>query len=833
MTCTDSQESATDQRPATTAPLGTASADRRPRLAWYLATTIVTVVFGAYWVVGLAEMLASGAAVGPLATTVGVLCTAALLGIQLGYFGRPSTDLRSRLSHVVLAAQAVLVYTPVLVLKYSWLGFPSFLAGSALLVLRPRFAWPLFAAIVAISAWAQYEATGLSIDVVYLSASVAGFALEVYLLTRLTRLVGELHRARSELAVRAVAEQRLAFARDLHDLLGFNLSDISLKGELAHRLITKSGERTRTVLAEIIDVSQRTLADVRAVARRNRTVSLEREARTAESLLTASDIAVRVELDHHALPARTRATLARVLREGVTDVLRQNDVRQCEIAVHQTDKAVSLDIVSSGALPCEPEADREGLDKLAEEVERLGGSLRSGRGSDERHRLHVEFPVAEETWDDEPAEDQGGRWSHGEARRIRALLATVLAGRTFGAVVHAFYLTREAWQIALTVGHLGALLALQLLYFSHPTARLRPPLAYGLLAVQAALIYLPLLALQEAWVSMPGMLAGSALLVLPPLAGWAVFAGVLGSVVGIQASLGLTPAAIVFNVTATVISGLVVFGLTWLTRLATELDATRRRLARAALAEERLRFARDLHDLLGMTLSAIALKSQLATRLLSVDHDRAAAELVDVLALTRQALADVRSVATGDQELSLEQEARSAEAVLVAADVQVTVDVEHECLPPSVRTVLAVVLREGVTNVLRHSKVEHCDISVRRTADGDVHLDIVNDGVGDVDAERADAHSPGSGIGNLSERVGRLGGTLVAGPEEGGTFRLHAALPVRALAACREQDQAEAVAAAGGTLGGGTLGGGTLGAGTPGSGTLGAGTASEDRADER
>ena len=90
-----------------------------------------------------------------------------------------------------------------------------------------------------------------------------------------------------------------------------------------------------------------------------------------------------------------------------------------------------------------------------------------------------------------------------------------------------------------------------------------------------------------------------------------------------------------------------------------------------AVAEERLRFARDLHDLLGLSLSAITLKSELTRRLLDTDPDRAAEELTEILGLARQALADVRSVASGYRELSLDNESRSARSVLAAADVEV------------------------------------------------------------------------------------------------------------------------------------------------------------------
>jgi signal transduction histidine kinase len=201
-----------------------------------------------------------------------------------------------------------------------------------------------------------------------------------------------------------------------------------------------------------------------------------------------------------------------------------------------------------------------------------------------------------------------------------------------------------------------------------------------------------------------------------------------------------------------------------------------------AISEERLRFARDLHDLLGLSLSAMTLKNELTLRLMDIDPDKAAEELVEILGLARQALADVRSVASSYRELSLDDEYRSAESVLTAADVRVRMDVQYTELPVLVRTVLAVVLREGVTNVLRHCRAEHCDIVIRQV-DGEVSLDIVNDGVGSAEPLPAatvngTAAAAGSGIRNLSYRVTKLGGELHTGLDADGRFRLRVDVPV-------------------------------------------------------
>jgi signal transduction histidine kinase len=207
-----------------------------------------------------------------------------------------------------------------------------------------------------------------------------------------------------------------------------------------------------------------------------------------------------------------------------------------------------------------------------------------------------------------------------------------------------------------------------------------------------------------------------------------------------------------------------------MTRSLTELHDARMRLADVAVAQERLRLARDLHDLLGLSLSAVTLKSELAHRLIGTCPERARAELVEILDIARRALADVRMVASGCQELSLPDECRIAESLLTAAEVRVRLEVCHGELSGKVGSLLATVLREGVTNVLRHSKGEHCVITVAQAGDT-VSLDIVNDGV--------HPHSclVGTGIHNLTYRVRLAGGEVTAGVEPDGRFRLRARVP--------------------------------------------------------
>jgi two-component system, NarL family, sensor histidine kinase DesK len=348
----------------------------------------------------------------------------------------------------------------------------------------------------------------------------------------------------------------------------------------------------------------------------------------------------------------------------------------------------------------------------------------------------------------------------------------VFSGFFLIALLRMLYRGVDPSLVVLSVVYTIPLMWLQLFVFGRPLAQFRRPILYGALLCQAALVYLPLLQVPE-WLAMPGFLAGSVLLVLPPRLAWAAFSLIVLSMALIQANLTGVPSNIAYTAVSTTITGLVVYGLTKLSSLVIELHEARTELAQMAVAQERLRFARDLHDLLGYSLSAITLKSELTHRLVTKNPDKAQSELVEILDISRKALADVRSVASGYRELSLDNESESARSVLLAADVDVAMDLDYGDLPTPVKTVLATVLREGITNVLRHSKAEHCEISVRQ-ADGRVWLDIINDG---VHTNRAPSDG-GSGILNLSTRIKALRGHLVAGIEPDGRYGLHAWAPV-------------------------------------------------------
>lgn len=208
-----------------------------------------------------------------------------------------------------------------------------------------------------------------------------------------------------------------------------------------------------------------------------------------------------------------------------------------------------------------------------------------------------------------------------------------------------------------------------------------------------------------------------------------------------------------------------------------ELQAAREEISRLAVSEERLRFARDLHDLLGRSLSSITLKSELAGRLLPAAPEKAASEVRDIEGLARRALREVREAVAGYRQPTLAGELEGAHEMLEAAGIDLRVEDESGVLPTRTDAVLAWTVREGVTNVIRHSRARHCEILLM-CADGEVHARISDDGIGRASEQDAPA---GTGLSGLEERVTSFadGGSVEAGPLPGNGFRLSVNLPLR------------------------------------------------------
>jgi two-component system sensor histidine kinase DesK len=212
-----------------------------------------------------------------------------------------------------------------------------------------------------------------------------------------------------------------------------------------------------------------------------------------------------------------------------------------------------------------------------------------------------------------------------------------------------------------------------------------------------------------------------------------------------------------------VLGGLAVFGIRRAMLRSIELTAARKDFAELAVREERNRFARDLHDILGHSLTVITVKAELAGRLIEANPERAATEVADVEQLARAALADVRAAVAGYRELSLAGELVSARAALQAAGIKADLPTVLDEVPEENRELFAWVVREGVTNVVRHSGAKRCTIRVDAR-----QIEVLDDGKGPAPGGGASGH----GLVGLRERANQADGSVTVGTAPDGGFRL-------------------------------------------------------------
>ena len=187
---------------------------------------------------------------------------------------------------------------------------------------------------------------------------------------------------------------------------------------------------------------------------------------------------------------------------------------------------------------------------------------------------------------------------------------------------------------------------------------------------------------------------------------------------------------------------------------------------------ERERIARDLHDLLGHTLTLVAVKADLATRLADRDPEAARREMQAVAEVARDALSQVRDAVTGMTGLTFAGEVERARSMLNAANVTARIDTPADLADPTREAVLAMALREAVTNVIRHADAKTCSIELESRPNGDLRLSVSDDGRGGVFDE-------GSGLRGMRARLFAAGGALNVHASSAGAL-LTATLPQRA-----------------------------------------------------
>ncbi|MED7948700.1 sensor histidine kinase [Kitasatospora sp. NPDC058201] len=260
------------------------------------------------------------------------------------------------------------------------------------------------------------------------------------------------------------------------------------------------------------------------------------------------------------------------------------------------------------------------------------------------------------------------------------------------------------------------------------------------------------------------------------LAGLGALLAVAPAIMLAGVDLATTCGMLVFTASAMTFMGCSCRSFAWLQSVVWELDSAREAQAQLAVAEERLRFSRDLHDVMGRNLTTIALKSELAFQLARRGRPEAADQMAEVQRIAQESQREVRDVIRGYRTADLHAEAIGARAVLRSADVACEIDLgehAHE-LPAPVQSVLGWVIREATTNVLRHSEAARCSIRLRREDDRAL-LELENDG---VPAVPLPSQGGGTGLGGLRERLAVHDGELTLPVAAPGSFRLLASVPI-------------------------------------------------------
>lgn len=273
--------------------------------------------------------------------------------------------------------------------------------------------------------------------------------------------------------------------------------------------------------------------------------------------------------------------------------------------------------------------------------------------------------------------------------------------------------------------------------------------------------------------------------------------GWLGAVLAVEGALAVYIGTAAFQgaiyyfasaVICTVLIGVACIHQEEVERKNDELRQTREEVTRLAKAAERERIARDLHDLLGHTLSLVVLKSQLAGRLLARGDQRAGAEIAEVERIARQALQEVRTAIAGWHDAGLPEEIANAATACSAAGLRFSgpeaADPTLAELPPLAAGTMAMALREAVTNVLRHAEATRCRVRLAAGADA-WQLEVEDDGRGLAAGTKAAGH----GMANIRDRVERLGGDAEWLAAPGGGTLLRLALPRRGAAAFEALDR--------------------------------------------
>ncbi|GAA3040152.1 sensor histidine kinase [Microbacterium dextranolyticum] len=326
---------------------------------------------------------------------------------------------------------------------------------------------------------------------------------------------------------------------------------------------------------------------------------------------------------------------------------------------------------------------------------------------------------------------------------------------------------------------------------SRPNVDRRPAGWAWTLALQAVLCFALYPVFGVVSMGLLAFVGGSALLLITGSARWLVYGATVASVplLALREPADLAPEILwqwsIYAAATMAAAGLLFFGLGRLPATATRLAEARRSLVDAATTRERVRLIRDTHDTLGLTLSTIALKTDLAEALLDGNPVRARREIVQALHLAQTVATDADSIVTGTLRLSLSTELTTARDALRAAGTTLLVQADLGGIPTRADAALAAVLRETIANVLRHSDASACTIRLYGTADS-FSIAVTNNAAREPATEREGGH----GLANIRSRIAALGGELDVKRRDD-VFTLTASVPRTLVAAPGEPDHVE------------------------------------------
>nr|WP_062330546.1 sensor histidine kinase [Herbidospora sakaeratensis] len=291
------------------------------------------------------------------------------------------------------------------------------------------------------------------------------------------------------------------------------------------------------------------------------------------------------------------------------------------------------------------------------------------------------------------------------------------------------------------------------------------------LALQVVLTYAPFAFFGWIWLGMPGFLAFALLVLVPPPWSWGLFSVVIAVQFGTMWVLELPLTSVLYGTLSTALTGGVLFAMVRLAQGAMELSQAKNELAQMAVADERTRITRDLHDVLGRALSTIAIKGELVYRMVGGDPD-ARREITDITELARKSLSEVRAVVAGYRRMTLEAELSALGPLLKAAEIEYSCTQDHRPLPPELNELVAKILSEAATNALRHSKAQRMLVELVDVPEG-IRLTVVNNGV----AHGVQEVTPAGGLQGIEERAASVGGTVSVEVRPGETFTVTVTLP--------------------------------------------------------